>query len=368
MTAYDTFLVQAEDRFSRWARRSFWRVVGIVLAGTVLYGGMALTPDVGYLELAADPFTEAARPNYHQGAPLLPLLAHGLGTTSTASFFALCLGFILGGYVTLALGARRRYGPATAALAVLLVAAHPVTTVLLAWVGMPDALTFLFAALLLFVRHPLVLAGVGVLGAFNHPILVFAAPALVLLRVLARDERIGMSHLVATVVGVVAGLGLGQWFLHVYDIEVVSRLDYVLARGLDYWLWINRRMPHIVFSGHGLLWLAIGAAAWRLHRTDRRYALALVGIQVAFLGVTFVTEDSTRVFALLAWAPALHGLLYALRQESSAEFRTALFVLGLLELATPGYYVWESRLFAAPFYEFYRFVLTTLWSAVQSIG
>jgi hypothetical protein len=229
-----------------------------------------------------------------------------------------------------------------------------VTTVLLAWVGMPDALTFLFAAGLLVVRHPAALIGIGMLGAFNHPILVFTAPAILLLRALATDEALGYGHLVATIGGVLGGLAAAQGYLLAFDLTVVSRLDYVLHHDLEYWLWINRELPHIVFSGHGLLWVALALAAATLYRYDRRYVVALVGLQVVFLGVTFLTEDSTRVFALMAWATVLHGILYALRHDTSGRLYPTVWALSALAWLTPGYYVWESRLFAAPFYEFYR--------------
>ncbi|NBC17285.1 MAG: hypothetical protein GVY18_08230 [Bacteroidetes bacterium] len=360
MTPGPDVLGRLEATFTRWAEQHYGRLlIGLCLA-TVAYNGMAFAPGGGYLALAVDPFTAAPAPNYAQGAPLLPLVAHVLGATTPTTFFILCLSLIGGGFGLLAVALRNQGDRITAALAMLLVAAHPVTTVLLAWVGMPDALTFLFAAALLFVRHPAALLGIGVLGAFNHPILVFAGPSILLLRVLAEDDAPGYGHLAAVVGGVLGGLAAAQGYQALFDIQVVSRLDYVLQQDLDYWLWINRELPHIVFSGHGLLWVALALSGWTLYRQNRRYVLALVGLQAAFLGIMFFTEDSTRVFALLAWAPALHAILYALRQDASGALRRAVLALGALAWITPGYYVWESRLFAAPFYDAYRFLFAAL--------
>ncbi|MDX1556582.1 MAG: hypothetical protein R3212_11190, partial [Xanthomonadales bacterium] len=90
-------------------------------------------------------------------------------------------------------------------------------------------------------------------------------------------------------------------------------------------------------------------------------------MHLAFLGITFFTDDSTRVFAMLAWAPALHALMYAVRvhREAGREriaqgIQQALLLLAIVGLLVPRFLIWESRIVPTPFNDFYYFILKSL--------
>lgn len=347
--------------FGQIAARRFWLALFGLLLFTIGYNGMGPANDTRYQQIAQDPFVQWPPLNYqHASVPLL-VLAYATRLNTPAGFFALCLLLIMLGYMAIGALARRAWGTEMALLAVVLALAHPITSSLFFWVGMPDALTFLLTALLLFVRAGPVVFVVAFVGAANHPALFFAAPVLLLLRVLARDEGIGYRQLAICVAGVVLGVIAVRVFFAVLDIEIFGRVSWLLSKDLGHFLRINlRRIVYALFSFHGLLWFALAFVSWVTFRCNKAYVVVLGLAHLVFYGITFFTDDTTRVFALLMWAPALHALIYGIRcqrvqgEEGAAiGLQQAVLILALMALLMPRFVIWKSRFLPMPTNEFY---------------
>jgi hypothetical protein len=350
-----TIFEQLEQWLRDVARRRFWLVLALMALVTFLYVGVGIVPKEFYRAMAQDPFkqrTDIHQENYFQESPLLPVLGFVTGWHAPTSFALLCCAFIAAGYVYLARASRRRYGPLWTLLLLALLLSNPVTVVLLSWIGMPDAITFLVLALLLYVRQTwgvFLLAG---LGAYNHPIALFAVPSVLLLRWLARESGMTFRQVAAGVAGVAAGWLAVRVFLNINNIEVVSRAEFIGDRDLVFWIKYNlTHLPVAVFSLQNMGWFALAASFLVLLRLDRVYAWVLLGLLVVFYGITFFCLDTTRVFALLAWAPAWHGVVHALQKAEQcdtrlrAQLERALIVIALIGLLSPTYYVWLGQVY-----------------------
>ncbi len=348
MTIFD----QLEAWVRRCVRQHFYLMLALLVVTTILYCGIGVVPREFYRELAKDPYiqrTDIHQENYFQESPLLPVLAYLTGWQAQTPFNVLCASFILAGVAYLVRATRRRYGSLWTLLLLALLLANPVTVVLLSWIGMPDAITFLALALMLYIRQGWVVFLLAALGSYNHPTVMFAAPALWLLRWRARESGVNFRHVVLTVAGVLAGWLAVRFFLHINSIEVVSRAEFVGDRNLLFWIKYNlTHLPVAIFSLQGMVWFALAASLFVLWRLDRLYAWLLLGL---FYGVTFFCLDTTRVFALLAWAPAWHAVLHALQKAEQADPRLRLqlerllLLIALIGLISPTYYVWLGQVF-----------------------
>ena len=111
------------------------------------------------------------------------------------------------------------------------------------------------------------------------------------------------------VLGLLMGNVVVQAYLTTFDIDTFDRLDFLMDRSLVTWFKQNTfALPHTLYSLHQASWFALALCVGALFKRDRRYYLLFAATQVLFLGVTFFSADTTRVFSLLAWAPALHNV------------------------------------------------------------
>ncbi len=350
-----TIFEQLELWLRGCARRRFWLALALLALLTFLYCGVGTVPREFYRALAQDPFkqrTDIHQENYFQESPLLPTLGFVTGWHAPTSFGLLCFAFIAAGFVYLVRASRRRYGPLWSLLLLALLLANPVTVVLLSWIGMPDAITFLVLALMLYVRQGWLIFLLAGLGAYNHPTATFAVPSVLLLRWLARESGLTFRHVATGLAGVVAGWLAVRVFLNINNIEVVSRAEYIGDRNLLFWIKYNlAHLPVAIFSLQNIVWFALAASFLVLLRLDRRYAWTLLGLLVAFYGITFFCLDTTRVFALLAWAPAWHCVVHALQRAEQEDVRLrlqlerVLLIVAVIGSLAPTYYMWLGQVF-----------------------
>jgi hypothetical protein len=81
--------------------------------------------------------------------------------------------------------------------------------------------------------------------------------------------------------------------------------------------------------------------------SNRRLYGAYVASLLVFYGITFFTKDTTRVYALLSWAPTLHCLLHTWRTASPKEargsvFRHSVVLSALAGWCAPRLFVWDG--------------------------
>lgn len=356
----------------QFTRTHFFLACLILVCFMIIQYGVGIVPREFYRDVAANPYVEQKEvheKNYFQESPLLPIMAHHLGLVSRLSFNLLCLATIIGALGLFAYFCRKKIEYSLAFTIFALLQGHPVITVLLSWLGMPDGITFAATIWALFATSLVGLALLGVICAFNHPIAVFAIPAVLLLRRLAKDKGITWWHPVVAVIALGLGMLAVQWFLHLCDINTYSRLNHATALEFKFWVKQNLSfLPMTIFSFHNVVWPAIGICILAAYRFNRLYFIVFALTQLGFYVITFFCLDTTRVFALLAWAPAIHCIIYSCRllrdQQQDALYeqtRKLLLVVALIGILIPNYYVYLGTVHHPAGNEF------QIWSYLQSL-
>ncbi|MEI6168074.1 MAG: hypothetical protein WCS52_12860 [bacterium] len=342
---------------------------------SILYTGLAVASDTIYYQLSLDPFRtrlDLAPANYFQETLLQPLCAHALGLKTLTAYSLFCMTLVFCGFAAFATLVAWRSHRKTAALFLLILLAHPVRGVLYSFVGMPDAMTFVMTVPFLFLNAPLALGLLALLAATNHAVFLFIIPTLCLLRWAAHEPGFRWPQLIASI----AGLALGRWVLHgflmAYGIELVSR--YHCARSLPLVNLVHNnfsQLPMTLFSLHGAVWVALAASLAILWSSTPRYVLLALAAQTSLYGITFFTSDTTRVFTLLAWAPALHAVICANRHveqswtpASQGQWQGALLLVGLAGLLLPMYSVWGGFVIPCNSLPFYQSILAHIVAAL----
>ena len=333
----------------RAAREHYWAAIATVLAYVAAVNGVWHVPNHDYRDLAQRFFGANTGGDYIQRDLLLPLLAHVLHATAGGVFEALCLLVLIGALLWLARGLRQITAPRIALLLFAVMVSHPVMTVLLSWLGMPDVFTFAASVVGLLAVAPGALGATAALAIVNHPLAMFALPMIAGLRALGGD-RIRGTQLVAVAAGLAVGTVALVLLLAHWGIAPESRLGYSARVGIRGWIAEGTRVaPIAVWSMHGGAWPAIIVAAVALWPARRRYVIGFLAITVVSCGLAFVSHDTTRILSLLTWAPAAHLLLTFARDEDETTLSRVLLVLTLLALASPRLYVWQGVVVSSPF-------------------
>jgi len=191
---------------------------------------------------------------------------------------------------------------------------------------------------------------------------LFIVPAICVLRWIAGEPGFRWRQLLAGVTGLVAGRVLLRGFLAHYGIKLVSRYDCVHNLPLIQLIHNNfSQFPMTVFSFHGAVWVALAVSLAILWQPAPRYVLLALAVQASLYAATVLTADTTRVFTLLAWAPALHAVMEAGRHvqgsqtpETQKQWRLPLLLVALAGLLLPMYSVWGGAVIPSnslPFYQ-----------------
>lgn len=362
-----TFLDSLYEKTLRLGRSRFWLLfLGLVFLAVTFINGIGIVPEEPYRRLAENPFvtrTDIHFNNYWQENPLLPLLAHTLRLTSPAAFNILCFVILTGAFLSFALLSRNRWGSAPALIFSTLLITSPLTTVILTWLGTPDGLTLLLTVPFLFARSSLLFFPLALLGAANHPAFVIAALEILAMRWAARDG-VGFRHLLVTGTGLAAGYGLVRWFLAVNQIEMVSRVDFMLLKDAGEWLKMNAlNLPMSLASLFNVHWLILFICLVMFFKRAWVFYLLVLAFLFLNYALTIFTLDTTRIFALLSWGVLLVCMFHSYnlaRTEKDTnpqierQFLQSLIVVGLVSLVSPRYFSWLGEIHTTPFYQFLR--------------
>lgn len=364
----------AIERLDNWfstASASFFRLTVIVLVlFTIANNGLGRAPYAEpYRQLALNPFIQVTGINYHQESSLLPLVAYYLGFNSELLYPALCLSIILFTIAVFASLSRRYFGAEISLLAVGLLLAHPVTNILFTWLGYPDPITFLVTILLLFANSSALVLGLCLVGAFNHPVMFFSAPVILSLRIASKDGGILYRHLLFGIAGLLLGYSLLYLFLASNNINISrSRFDLAMNQSLLAWININiRSFTLSLYSLQGIVWFAIVWCVLTSFQNNRSYFILFLAAQLLFYLITFFTLDATRIFSLLAIGPTLHLIIYSMRlvgvddsSPLSQQFRRTLLLVTIAGILIPKFFMWEGKIHAPFFEDFFRIVKHSL--------
>ncbi len=347
---------------SRW----YWITVLGGLLFITLINGVDIPKDSAYRLLAQNPFVthyDIGTVNYWQEDILLPLLAYFSRMTSRTAFLLLCFAMIYGSYVLFAFLARRAFGKLPGLIFSILLVTYPLTTMLFSMIGMADPLSFLLTVPLLFGASPILIGVLSFLGVCNHPMMLVAMPELILMRFIAKDEKIKPLHVFVSIVGAASGYLAVRAFLLFNNIYFFpTRIGFIGETKLSTWISMDTfNLPLTWFSLQNIHWLALFICCLILFKQDRRYFFFLLAFFSLNYAVTLVVYDVTRVFTLMSWGLTFHCLFHCYRliqkhgQPSEIiEYMKALMVIAILSFGAPRFYVWAGHIYPSPFDAFYH--------------
>ena len=208
-----------------------WFVVALLLYG------VGMCPFQDYFRISQNPFATDPSASFYQDSILLPLLAYYLGlSTDPRLFIAACFLIVALTFAVYTLLARTRFQPKLAAIVPMALALHPISLILLNWLGTVDGLIILLSGVLAFARSPLLIFGAAAAGVMNHPQMMPIAAFIALLRLADDNDPFWPRRLLALLAGCALGYGAVQLFLHANGIETMpGRLSMMLSPGLAYW-------------------------------------------------------------------------------------------------------------------------------------
>jgi hypothetical protein len=333
-------------------RRAAWTVLLLLVGAAVgswLYG---LGAGGGfYHRLVRAPLAPASDAPYYRESLLHVGLAHGLGLGATlVGFRVFVLAFWWAALAVVTSVALRRLGLLHALLVWLVALTHPAAMIVHAWTCHPDAVLLLLAISLMLARPTWLIAPLAALAAWtNLPMAIAVAGSTALLwRGFAEEEarRRSVALLLGLVVGA-ASCRLTLWLagVHLARDRFVAAAEQEPAVLLGRWTDVGWSGIYTLYFAH-LMWLPALVAVLRGHR--RGAAAALVATQLVALVAAVLAEDTTRVFACLAWAPLLYALIRGLTAIAGARDRWRLRPLVLLavfvSLVGPKQFAWKGRL------------------------
>lgn len=266
-------------------------------------------------------------------SPLGPAVAHYFGATSNTGYelFSFVATIIAVGVVVL--GLYRAGGRVAAGVGLVALFASPLSNTLLTWLGKEDPFLILFTALAVLFENPGVacLAGIG-LAAANPE----AGAIIVLLSIALRSS--GSRSRFVTAIALMIGLGIGCGGVAAYDSHIGAtfggRLSFVQRTG-------GRELIHEflselatwMFSVFGAYWVCIFQFWERV--VHGRWKSIIGASALGCLVITLVSEDQTRIAALVSFPLLLWFVLRSTREVQPATLRTSTAVVFLFALAIP---------------------------------
>jgi len=359
-----------EARSGRAAgQAALWWAAGIVAA--LLHAGLWATPNLETFASAAAAFpgapSVAGGPGDYVLATLSTIgLGHLTGWTDSHEFARLHLLLVVTVTAGLVALAWRRGGLVLARGLAVVLAASPLVSVSLQWLGQPDIVTGGSALAAVLVRRHRWIVALGLVAGWTHPeqaLLAFAG--VVLIRwawpepdrseaEAAGGRRQLALDATAAIGSVLLAAVTARIWLAVADVTISrSRVEF-LELGLPAFAEHHAAEPAaLVWNLLGALWLLVAAlgaaAAWTRWRPGGgRLALSGLAVAAAALVPTFLTLDETRVFAVLT-APVLAAIAWFVARLPERFGPWAAAVTLVVSAAIPagfstGTSVWRHRL------------------------
>ncbi|MFN8433620.1 MAG: hypothetical protein U0V18_06345 [Anaerolineales bacterium] len=362
------------DRFKTKPLKSIsiFSVTTIFTIGIILLNGISLVPPEHYQKLSLNPFTtrtDISEENYWQENILLPVVAYYLKLNSRIVFNIFCLSIFFFSCLLFTWCSYKQRPPNVALISALILITSPTTTIILSWLGTPDSLTLAFTIPFLFTNSSSLFFLLTLLGTTNHIMFLIIAVEILTLRSISK-KRLKISYFLASVAGGIIGYFIVKIFISTNNIQIlVSRFDFIISKDIDLWINLNTKNFLIsLFSLFNVQWVIILISVFIFFKVDKTYYSFLILALLVNYGITFFTEDTTRVFSILSWGLLteciFHSYEIILAQDNKADqvrYLNLLYVVVFLSLLFPRYYSWNGGIYVAPSTnEFYEWLLKSL--------
>jgi len=364
------FIVNPSKVWSGLEDSTRHKILFYVIIMTIISCGFSIVPPghiKKYVSFAADPLNSDLFITYNGDAPLHYLLAHAVGASTIVRYLTMCIFFVLLTYVSIYIfSSRNKELKSDPTLILLIFCAHPISYILTTWIGLYDGITVLCTSILLFIDSPIVISAIACLGFTNHPSIAFISLSLIILRYLTDTGRININHIGAVVIGLIAGQILLMVLHHYIGIHAETRLSIVNDFQLKEWVKLNLAyLPLVLYSFNFALWIPVMLMLLLFYNNNLLLYNTYLFSMFIFYVITSFTYDTTRVFAILSWAPTLHCLIYTWKLASSDQPRDIMYRNSIIYSASLGWifphlYLWDGIIHSPWLKDIYNIIITRI--------
>jgi hypothetical protein len=280
-----------------------------------------------------------------QFSPLGPILAWLLGVDGAAAYQALHVLVLVAGAVALSTAIARRWSNDVAVLSAVAFVTSQAALVTVAWTGSYDVFTVLLASTVVVARSRPVVAAAAFVGAFAvFEQLAICLVLLLVVAVVSGDRRRGAYAIGLT--AAVAGRVVLTVVLAANDVTY-DRRHWLEHFGTSHFLEQFRAAALIlVATAFGGAWVIVvvclrsGVATWRAR-------LVWIAAFAAPLVPAAITEDQTRVYAVITWPLLLALTTSAGTRLAPRRIRATAAGALALGLLVPAVFLWRGDPFLA---------------------
>jgi hypothetical protein len=281
----------------------------------VIHNRIWASPNLAFFSLITknlgrNPFHGPLNADYLLTSLSGPVLARVTGQQEAYEFARLHLLVAVVGCAGVVIAAGRRWGTSTALVFAAVLVLSPQLTVVMQWLGQPDAI-FLPAVLAATIARPrwaLVVCAV-LLGVTHPEQAAFAVLTVGAARWALRETpvswRLGALDSLVALAGVAAGRGITEVYFRVNDISITKSRAAFLDFGFQNFLDHHLQNPWwLVYCLWGPLWLVLIGLAVFARGAQTRALGVICGAATVALAPMLATLDETRVYAMIT-APLL---------------------------------------------------------------
>lgn len=315
----------------------------LLRAGAGTYPGIAVALDIANRFPSMPVFPALAQSFQH--APVGPALARLLGATTSTRYRLLHAGVLVAGSAALGWVVATRWSPRVALIAATAFAASPAAVVLTAWTGSYDVFTFLLGSAIVVARRPVAAAFAGFVAAFAGFEQTVISVVLLLGVAVVTDDRDRRRVYVGGLVGTVLGRIVLTAWLRAHGITH-DRSYWISFFGPSYFLhqFVHSLGVFLLSALGGAIVVVVAALALGV-RSGVSRAVWIGALAVPLVPVA-LTEDQTRVYAMITWPIVLALVLAAAPAFTPGRVRVLVPAALLLGLALP-MFVWRGEVHLA---------------------
>ena len=317
-----------------------------IALASIFWTGISILPGNPYFLLATDPTIAHEIQNTYQATPLFSIIAWIL-QIDTAQWFAIySLTWCLASFVLLYLYLKRNV-EWNLPLVFCILLNHPFAYTQLLWLGLADSAHYCFWLLILLNKKCLPRFILGILAGANHPASLVVAFTFLF-------SNFNKKEKATLILSAIIGLFTAKLWNYHHQIEIYSRVEYVLDRGIWHPIYNALcNLPTLVFSYQHVCWVLILLILKSIFKTDKKTFITFVILHVIGL-CTILATDLTRCFAIVV-TPLLFKLIgeSELLKSNDLTVKKLIPIIAFTSFITPAIFVWDSSVWTNMFHLHY---------------
>ena len=326
-----------------------------IAVATIFWTGISIAPSNPYFQLAKDPTKICELENTYQSTPLFGIIAWHLEIECVRGFAIYSLLWCLSSFVLL-YAYLKKYLESNLPFIFCILLNHSFAYTQLLWLGLADSAHYCFWFLILLSKSCTLKCLFATLAGANHPASLFVAFTFLFSN---ENKKTKTILIISTVIGTLLAR---HWNDH-YGINVYSRIDYVLDRGLFHPIYAALcNLPSLIFSYHHITWVLISYILFWSYNYKRDLFKTLIILHL-FAFCSILATDLTRCFAIVV-TPLMIKLIAEIPEEDKKSIfifnPKILMLLSILAFICPSVFVWDYSVWINSFHLHF----SNFWEAI----